>query len=423
MDILTLLDFKIDDFEYEPICRETDKEFIIYVELKIPDERKCPCCNSTKIHVKDVRVETIKHQFTSIINKRIVIQVTKRRFKCQSCHKTFTQDASFVEKRCRISDSIRWAIVEDLKEIVSFSFLARKYKISYQTVINTFDRLIHIGRAAMPTCLCIDEKRFSTDEGKFICVLGNARNSKVVDVIATRKKAWLFEYFDKIPEKERENTKFFVSDMFEGYRTVKKKFFPKAIHIIDHFHVKRLFTDALQTIRRSYMNTLPKSSDTYKFLKNKRKFFLVNPYSDKAEKMQTIDKMTGAVYSVKELINFVIKSSCPSLLEIHNLYSDFCKYMCPDESEDDLRTSLDFIINKALNSNANAIKKIGSTLLSFYEETISYFVYFNQYRLSNASAENINCSLQKIITVSNGLRDYRLFRKRILYVLKEKGIN
>ena len=97
--------------------------------------------------------------------------------------------------------------------------------------------------------------------------------------------------------------------------------------------------------------------------------------------------------------------------------------MCPDECEDDLRTSLDFIINKALNSNTNAIKKIGSTLLSFYEEIISYFVYFNQYKLSNASAENINSSLQKIITVSNGLRDYRLFRKRILYVLKERGIN
>ena len=421
MDILSLLSLKREDFKTAPFCRETEKEFIIYLELKIPTIRRCPYCKSNKVHIKDIKYECIKHQCSTLTEKTIVLIITKRRFKCKNCGKTYIQNSEIVEKNCRISNPIRWAIVKELKDFVSFSYVARKFKVNNQTVMNIFDEMIRVGRSAMPTCLCIDEKRFTTDEGKYICIIGNARTSEVVDVIKTRKKAYLNEYFSKIPEIERENTKFFFSDMYEGYRLIKRKFFKNAIHIVDHFHIKRLFTDVLQKIRIEYMNKLDNKSKEYKFLKNNWRYFLVNPYSEKAEKMAIVDKKTGIIYGVKELVYYAIRNSCPLLLEIHNIYSDVCEYLTPEYTRNELENSLDFIINRCLSSTSKHINKLGSTLLNFYSEILAFFDNENQYRLSNASAESINSSIDELISVSHGLRDYYLFRKRVLYILKERG--
>ena len=66
----------------------------------------------------------------------------------------------------------------------------------------------------MPITLCVDEKKFNSDLGKYICVLSNPYNGDIVDVVSSRTNNVLFEYFDSIPLKERQNVKFFISDMY-----------------------------------------------------------------------------------------------------------------------------------------------------------------------------------------------------------------
>lgn len=420
MNILTLLGFDMNDFIVEPLIEESEYEITIHATLKDNKERMCPICKSKIIYSKGLRETTIKHQCSNIINKEIFVVLKKHRYKCLTCGSTFAQTTNFIDNRRTISNEIRWSIFADLKEFVSFSYVARRYKISISIVRKIFLEMIRIGRDRMPECLTIDEKKFHSDEGKYACILGNAKTSSIVDVIASRQKDYLFNYFSKLSLLERNQVKFFSSDMYEGYRTIKRKFFPNAIHIIDHFHISKLFTETLQFIRKDYMNNYPKNTKEYNFIKKNWKLFLINPYSKKASELRFIDKNNGVLYTLNEKIRVTIASH-KYFLEIYDLYSDYCEYMDSTYTDKELKISLDFIINKAINSTNKYINKLGNTLLNFYDEILNFFTTTNIHKISNGSAESLNNNIQQIINISRGIRSFTTFRFRLLYSLKKKG--
>ena len=85
--------------------------------------------------------------------------------------------------------------------------------LTRQTVINILDEMPDAQRLKLPEVLCIDEVHFSnanTKAGKFPSILSN--------------KPYLQRYFSSIPFKERNNVKYFISDMNETYRYVHNAF-------------------------------------------------------------------------------------------------------------------------------------------------------------------------------------------------------
>lgn len=111
----------------------------------------------------------------------------------------------------------------------------------------------------------------------------------------------------------------------------------------------------------------------------------------------------------------------PKLSQIYSIYRDYCKYMQIGKDDKDLEISLDFIINRCLNSTYEEINTIGSTLVSFYKEILNYFSSVNSFKLSNAVAEGLNNKIQKIIDCSYGLQDFPTLRKRILHSNRKRG--
>lgn len=61
--------------------------------------------------------------------------------------------------------------------------------------------------------------------------------------------------------------------MNETYRFIHNQFFYDFIYIVDHFHVVKLFTEAIQTIRIKIMNEQDKDTKAYKYLKKIGNYF------------------------------------------------------------------------------------------------------------------------------------------------------
>jgi transposase len=113
----------------------------------------------------------------------------------------------------------------------------------------------------LPKILCIDEFYFSKDnDNKYCCILVDWETKQIVDIIKNRQLAYLDDYFSKIPQNELKNVKYFVSDMYDGYATIKNKYFPKADHIIDLFHIVIQLNRVTNSIRCSVMKSLPDDS-------------------------------------------------------------------------------------------------------------------------------------------------------------------
>ena len=224
----------------DPACFENrDNEPIrtsygfIYEVWQRTDERKCPYCGSDNTHIHDRDIVEINCSETDQI--RDILRIRKVRFKCQECLRTFTPAVRGIKRYAKISAQTRRMIVNDFRKMMTFSQIAQRYGITTARVLQIFDEEVkYVPRRPLPFALCIDEIKFNEDpDHKYCCVLYDFETGEIVDIIRSRQMPYLDEYFSSIKESERDRVKYFISDMYDGYRSVKRKYFRKAVHITD----------------------------------------------------------------------------------------------------------------------------------------------------------------------------------------------
>ncbi|WP_316242175.1 transposase [Peptoniphilus harei] len=74
--------------------------------------------------------------------------------------------------------------------------------------------------------------------------------------------------FKKVPTKERQGVKFFVSYMSNTFKSVKNRFFKTSIHIVDRYHFIRQVSWALENVRKKIQKDI--SSKLIKYFKRIR---------------------------------------------------------------------------------------------------------------------------------------------------------
>ena len=304
----------------EPIKTETG--FIYEVEQRT-DIRICPYCGKENITIHDYNIVEINCSETNQITD--TLKIKKVRFDCKDCDTTFTPVINGIEPYAKISSQTRKMIVKDFTSKLTFSEIAKRYGISVARVLQIFDEEIKfVPRREMPRVLCIDEIKFAEEYNqKYCCVLYDFDKKEIVDIIRNRQLPYLDEYFSNIPEKERSNVKYFISDMYDGYRTIQKRYFSQAVHIVDLFHVITQLTNAVNRIRTTAMKNCEDGSLEYNFMKAHWSLFLCRT-ENVPDKYYTSRK-TGYSFHFDELINRCLKTS-PDLLEAHNVLQDLFHY-------------------------------------------------------------------------------------------------
>ena len=397
-----------------------DDKDIYYIELELKDNRSyCPFCSSKKINIKDYY--TIKIKNSIVRSSKIYINVRMRRYICKECRKSFKQPFTLYEDNRTISNQVIEITKKMLLDRVSLEYISKELDISKQTVVNILDSIPEPTRLKLGRVICLDEFHFSNANkliGQYPCVISNPFNTEIIDIIETRRLAYLKEYFDNICFKERNNVKYYISDMNETYRSIHKTYFKNSIYIVDHFHVVKLFTEAIQRIRIRIMNSYPKDTKSYKYLKSNWKLFLKKRID--LEDSTYTDKKTGVIYHTLDDIDYVLKEY-PDLLYAYWCKEDFCTYMLKLHEYDETKNQINFFINKFLNSDIKEINKIGLTFKNWYNEIINGYSK-NTYGvvLTNAMAESNNNYIQTLINIGYGYSNFKRLRKRILYMSSNK---
>lgn len=405
----------------EPI--PTNNGYIYDVEQS-KEERKCPYCNSS--HTRITGYYYTETNCSESQNIQDILRVKRVRFLCKECRKTFSPPIKGIERYSTISKQVEQFIINDFTKALTFSEIADKYSLTKQRVIQIFDdKIKFVPRRKMPTVLCIDEIRFSEElDQNYCCVLYDFERKEIVDIICNRKMPYLREYFSSIPIKERENTKVFISDMYDGYSTVCRNYFPKAIHIVDKFHVVTQLTRAVNNLRVITMNSIKDNKDDepyYNFMKSNWKLFLCRD-EDIPDKRYTYMK-TGEVFHFDQLVYHSIRlnekfwTGYLSLQDLfhHSYYSSY---------EETLK-SVEFMSQRLKNSSSELLKKVGDTFHKWrYEIANAFTKDAKQNKYSNAIAECINNQLKTIIKSAYGYHNFERFRKRAMLIITyaKKGI-
>lgn len=386
---------------------------LIYEVEEIFKPRICPNCNNPILHVHSRRFIEIK--LTTTIGLKEHLRINRIRYKCPKCGKTHTFQLEGIERNKTISKFVENAIRNEFYTVQSFSTIAKRYDVTTMQVIKIFDKYTTIvPRRPLPKYLCIDEKYFASGNGKYAVVLSDFFEGEVVDILENRQMPYLNEYFSKIPSKERENVKVFISDMYDGYSTIKNKFFPNSLFVVDLFHVIKLLTVAVNKLRiRAYNKNPDENTVERHFMKTNWRYFLMDEMN--IYKNEYHSKKFNVYIPLGEIILRCLKMD-RDFWEGYNVMQELLHYD-KYETYEEAGKFMDRIISK-LNSTGNELLCKVADSYTKWKPGIINGLSKNQSgrRYSNAIAENNNSHIQKVIDVAYGFKNFKRFRARVMLI-------
>ena len=297
----------------------------IYAELPIK-EQICPCCGYKTSKIHDYYTQPIRD--IPAYFKPTTVFLKKTRYECKHCGKSFYPQNDFVAKYKRKSIRLVGYLVDQLKNNISASYIAKSTNIDNGFISKLLPYLA-VTNSCLPRVLCIDEFKGNSGNYKYQVALLDGETHKIIDVLECRHKHFLCDYFKKFPKEQLDNVKFLVSDLWEPYKDIGMTYFRKAKIVADHFHWTRYACNALDRIRIDVQNKLPKSER--KYFKHSRKLLLsrrckVNEkYYDELENMLiNYSEDLRIAYREKECLLDIIHSDLSSN-EKKNLFNEWIK--------------------------------------------------------------------------------------------------
>ena len=419
-----LLMFGLNPDDFEPNndgLIEYETGYIVDLIQKIPKEkRKCPSCGSYKCYSNGRY--NVNYEDFAPNGKRYVFNITRSRLRCEVCGKTFSPSLTGIKPYSILTKNVQEKIINDLKSKKTFSDIADHYHVTTSYVIKLFDETYkYIPGGNMPEILCIDEFYFSRKaDFKYCCCLVDFRNRELIDIIQSRQKPFLEEYFDNVPYAHRKGVRYFVSDMYDGYAYIKHKYFPDAVHVIDLFHVVSLLTNAVNSIRCQVVKQRGIDDYLNRFMKLHWEYFLCR-YEKIPDKWYAPKDQDGVVYHYDEMVSSCIKLD-KDLWEGSLVLQDLLHYKWYGSYEDSLRF-IELMSKRLIDTGNEYLEKVGNSYHKWRYEIASGYAK-NEYgiHISNGIAECINNNIKTIIKLAYGYRNFERFRKRcmLMYYYSEK---
>lgn len=410
----------------------------------------CPDCECKEPRVKDYRIKKIEHSVLS--DRKCILIYHARRYICPVCGRTYYERNPFVFKKQKISSLTVIRILEDLKSPnETFSSVAERYHVSATSVASIFDEHVNMEVRKLPNYLSVDEVyAFRSDDSKYVCVLLDYFSQEPVDILPSRQKKYLLEYFKRIPLRERNKVRMINTDLYDVYRQVFREVFPNAILSCDRFHTSQVLHRDLNNVRirvmKRYANTAPPnnrdSCDEYYLCKHFS--WIVTKRRDAYDKHGNLlfakDRKPEYNYHFKKELNYfeirqMIMAIDPGLAEAIDLKDKFVDFYT-NATYESAPAELRELIKLFASSSVPEMNDFSRTLISWFQPIVNSFIIVdNEYsvdkstgqvaahpkRMNAGLIERKNGTIKLLKKGSMGYKNWDRFRNRCLYVLRKSA--
>jgi transposase len=363
----------------------------IYIELPVV-EHLCPHCGAETTKIHDYRPQPIVD--IPIYFKPTKIIYNKRRYECKNCCKSFYENNSIVNKYSRKSIRLTEFIVEQLRKLTPCSDIANMCGISAGYISRLFPYLA-ITPTHLPRVLCIDEFKGNAGKYKYQVALIDGETHEVVDILKCRYKHFLCDYFKKFSQSERDNVKYFVTDLWETYKDIAFTYFRKAKIVADHFHFARYACDVVNKIRINVQDNLPKKEKIY--FKHSRKLLLSRSCNLSTDEQR--DELTFILTNYSENLRIAYREKEELLDIIHS-----------KESFELKADKFNKWVKYNLESDIPELQECAKTYQHWYCEIKNSL----EVPYSNGPTEGFNNKIKVLKRISFGVRNFTNFKARIM---------
>jgi transposase len=271
----------------------------------------------------------------------------------------------------------------------------------------------------MGSHLSIDETSLSN--GELYTVLTNkaakGRKGVLVAIVEGTASEKVIEVLEKIPQEQRDQVKEVTLDMAESMHKIVRRCFPKAIRVIDRFHVQKLAYDALQEMRiahrwdainedtqareqakcseEKYEPQILENGDTKKQLLARSRYLLFKSADKWTPKQKHRAKLLFELY--------------PDIKTAYSLTHSLRMIFSKNSIKDAARLRLAHWYNQVAEAEFKAFNTISATIYEHYDEILNFFIN----RSTNASAEAFNAKIKAFRVSLRGVSDMKFFLFRL----------
>lgn len=259
VNILVKQLFEIDDCDIVTMNIETvDDKRIRIVDLRYNGFKpeKCSICG-TKMYKHGDR--TLKVIDTPMGGHPVILNISIPRYRCQNsqCNHMWQPEITNIDARRSVTNRAFLDVTERSLRC-TFEQVCADYAFAPNTAKNIFLDFLNEKAEKMrfktPSFLGIDEIKIKK-LGE-VTVVTDLEHHTLFDMFQGRNKTRLIEYFSALPDTDR--IIWVCSDMYRPFEDTLKSTMPNARWVIDHFHVVAKANEALDAVRRSVQQYLPK---------------------------------------------------------------------------------------------------------------------------------------------------------------------
>jgi transposase len=251
-----------------------------------------------------------------------------------------------------------WFIAHWAK-LLSWEETARQFRISWSTVWRCVDKAVEWGRAHMNldgiSAIGVDEVSQKKGHNYLTLVyqIGGSYR-RLLYVAESRKEESFKGFFDWLGKERCSLIEVVCSDMWKAYLNVIKERLPKAIHILDRFHIMAHFGKAINEIRAAEAKASKRNGET---LKKTKWLFLKRP-----------ENLTdGQGCRLRDLLRLNLRTVRAYLLREE--FQFFWEYTSSGWARRFLKTWT----TKAMRSRLEPMKRVAQMLRTHEEEILNWF--------------------------------------------------
>ena len=267
--------------------------------------------------------------------------------------------------------------------------------------------------------LSIDET--SLTNGELYTVLTNkaakGKKGALVAMIEGTQSDAIIKILKQIPIESRNKVVEVTLDMAGCMDKIVRKCFPKAVKVIDRFHVQKLAYDALQEMRIKHRwDAINEETNAIENAKSDGKKYIPELLANGDTKKQLLARSRYLLFKSGEKWTNKQKQRAKVLFELypdlkvaydltHSLRLIFSKTKVKGVAY----TKLAKWFNDITDSGFKSFNTISATVYAHYPEILNFF----DNRSTNASAESFNAKIKAFRAIQRGLTDTSFFMFRL----------
>ena len=376
--------------------------YLTYIPDYCPE---CGCINENSSIIKWGWKKNCKIKIPKVSNYLTLLNLDKQRFKCKNCNKTFIASTSIIKPHKQISNNLEISVKQELTFKSSEKDIAFRQGISVSSTNRILDSIsndLPVKRnGTLPEYIGIDEFKATKDtKSKMAFIIVDHQKHDTFDILNSRYKKDILDYFLQYPHYERKKVKVVTMDLYKPYYKLVKNLFPNAIIVPDRFHIVIQFRNALDQYRISLCK---KSNPNYNKLKKYWKLILKNEFDlDKTKKKYS--KHFRKEVTHYDIVQYLINTN-QNLKSLYNIYQGILHSL--EDKDSDKFWNILTHVSKDLSAKLNTTIKTLNSMKQYINNS-----FIQPY--SNGIVEGTNNFIKSIIRVSYGYKKFKHLKARIM---------